>query len=185
MPDFGLARTAVPLPSAELNAGGTSTSEVQFTTASANGQVAAGQPLVCYVPGTNVMAYRPFLVRAGGRLGTGVSSNVTVKLYWGSSSTIASNTQIATTGAVAVGTASGTWNLNTQLTWDVASKQIQGKFDGHLYGTAVDTTVLSNTVGTVNLATESTSNGLTLTGQFSAGNASNTLYVDWFEVITQ
>jgi hypothetical protein len=183
MPDIQAAKAAIPLPSAELNLGGTSTSEAQFLTASAQNGVAAATRLICYTPGSNQLKYRRFVVRVGGRVTGGTTTNFTAKLYWGTSSTIASNTNIATSSTNAVNSASGNWELQASCVWDATSGKIQGVFQGWVNGTAVAAAILSNIPSSVDLSGESTSNGFTVTGTFSSGNASNAAYVDYFEVL--
>ncbi len=188
MPDFGLANSAKPLPSAELNAGGTSTSEVQFTTASALGQVAAGQPLVCPLPGSNVLKNRPFKVRVGGRVtcASGTSSNFTGIVYVGTSATIASNVAIATTGALATRSNVGFWTLDIDLAYSGDNNNIFGRYTGFVnHETVVASAVITSTAQLTTLASESSNNGLTVTGTFSTGTAGNKAYVDYFEVIAQ
>lgn len=185
MPDLGMSERAQPLPSAELNLGGTSTSEGQFLTASAFGSTAAGQPLVCPFPGSGVVKNRPFTIRVGGRISTAVASNFTAKLYFGSSSTIASNTNIATTGAIgsiAGASVPGTWALEFSGAIDGTGNVISGLQKGWVNKTAVSQAIITTTT-TINPATEG--QGFTVTGTFATGTASNTAYCDWFEFIVQ
>src|SRR5690242_398812 len=96
MPNISASQKAQPLPSAEINLGGTSTNEKQFLQASATALAATGTPLTCYAEGSNLMKNRPFQVVVGGRLTTGTSAAFTASLYWGTSTTSTSNTKIAT-----------------------------------------------------------------------------------------
>lgn len=176
------AKSARPLPSAELNLGGTSTSEKQFLTASADGQTASGQPLACYLPGSNTLKNRPFKIRCGGRVTTGATANFTGIIYYGTSSTIASNTAFMSTGAVSLATLSGTWGLECDVAWDNTSQRIDGLGKGWVRANAVAQITLTGAATGVALAGEG-SLGFTVTGTFSSGNASNVAYVDWFEVI--
>lgn len=185
MPSIELGKAARPLPSAELNLGGTSTAEAQFKTAAAEGSTAAAATLVCYMPGSNTMKQRRFTVRVGGRLTGGGTTNFTGKLYWGTSSTIGSNTNIATTGAIAVNSASATWELEIVAAWDSTSQKITGLQKGWVNATAVAQVIVTNVPTAVDLSAESTSNGWTVTGTFSSGFAGNVAYVDYFEVLTQ
>lgn len=183
MPDIQASDRAIPLPSAEVNLGGTSTSEVQFLTASAQNGVAAGTPLICYAPGSNTLKNRSFRVKAWGRWGTAVASNLTIKIYLGTSSTIASNTQLATSGAI--GSAAGasmnaTWGLECECCHESTTGSISGLFRGWGNKTVVAQAVLSNTAS-FNAATEG--QGFTITAQFATGTATNFAYVDGFEVI--
>lgn len=192
MPDIQSAQSAVPLPSAELNLGGTSTSEKQFLSATASGGVAAGGLCQCRIPGSNVLKNRPFIVRVGGRVTGGGSTNFTVKVYYGNSTTISSNTSLATSGAIAVNSASGDFFLELTCSWDNTSQKIGGVFYGWVNATAVAQVILSNLPTAVDLATEpalttnsGTQNVLSVTGQFSSGFAANIAYVDVFEVIPE
>lgn len=184
MPSIEQGNHAQPLPSAELNLGSTSTSEKQFLTASAFGQTASGQPLTCYLPGTNTIRQRPIKVRVGGRLFGALATNFTAKLYVGTSSTIASNTNIATSGAVATGGVQGSWGLDCDLVWDFTAGNIQGIFRGWIQGSAVAQVTVTNTANLTTLNAENSNNGFTITGTFSSGAAGNLAYVDWFEVVT-
>lgn len=185
MPSIEVGKSAMPLPSAEINLAGTSTSESQFLTASASGQTPAGDPLVCYIPGSNSVIRRPLKVRVGGRVTGGGSTNFTAKLYLGTSSTIASNTNIASTGAVATAGNTGTWALDVDLAWNSANGIISGLLRGWVVAVAVAQATLTTSAAITTLNTENTNNGFTVTGQFSSGIAANAAYVDWFEVLTQ
>lgn len=183
MPDIQTASAAIPLPSAELNLGGTSTSEKQFLTASAQNGVAAGQPLTCFVPGVNVMKNRPVVIRVGGRV-TAVGA-CTFKLYQGSSSTIASNNNIATTGSLSPSAGAGACNWGIEITgcMDSTSNTINGLLKGWVGGaTAVAQAILTATAA-FTIANASSTLGLTVTGTFATGSASNVAFVDWFEVL--
>lgn len=181
MPDIGSCSRAL-LPSADLNLGGTSTAEKQFTDT-------ASTPvrLKLFAPGSGKLDKRHFTVRAWGRALAGTAGNLTINIDWGVSATISSNTTIATTGAVAIGTTpGGNWYLETSCVYDSSSQRIMGRYYGYVHATAVAATI--NVAATsVDLTTASTSEGqgFTITGTFSAGNASNTAYVDGFELLAE
>ncbi len=183
MPSLEQGTHANPLPSAEINLGGTSTNELFFKTASAQNGVAAASTLVCYTPGSNVMKQRPFKVRVGGRVTTGTSATATFSLYWGTTSLSASNIKVASNSAV-IATASRNWFIEFTGQWDSTSSQIMGVQSGWVAGSVVSGTVITASTSTVDLSGESTSNGFTVTGTFSSGNASNAAFVDFFEVLT-
>ncbi len=184
MSDIQAATRAIPLPSAEINLGGTATAEAQFLTASAQNGVAAGTKLVCYMPGSNTMKQRSFKVRVGGRYTTGTSAALTVSLYWGTSTTISSNKKIAT-GSALIATGSGNFFVEFEGMWDSTSAQILGIQRGYVNGVAIALAAITTSTSSVDLSGESTSNGFTVTGTFSSGNASNAAIVDVFEVIPQ
>ncbi len=189
MPSIALGQGALLLPSAELNLGGTSTSEKQFLISTATAGVPVTAPLPCRLPGSNTLKNRPFRIRAAGRVTGGASGNFAVSLYFGNSATISSNTKMSTTGNNNVNTTGGTWLLDTLCMWDSTSQTIRGQFSGFVYATMVTGAILSNSITVVDLSTEpnvatasGTQNVVTLTGQFGTGNAANVAYVDVFEV---
>lgn len=185
MSDIQASNRAIPLPSAEINLGGSSTNEVFFKTASAQNGVASGTTLICYAPGSNSLKNRPFRVRVGGRVTAGTAASFTANLYWGTASLSASNTKIATHGAGIAASASTNWQLTFEGMWDATSSQIVGFFSGYVAGQVKTPTVQTTSATSVDLSGESTSNGFTISASFSSGNASNVAYVDYFEVIPQ
>jgi len=193
MSDFTASQTAVPLPSAELNLGGTSTSEKQFLTASASGGRAAGQPLACRIPGSNTLSNRCFTIVVAGRVTGGTTTNFTLNLYLGASTTISNNTEIATTGANALASLSGNFKLICECMWDSTSGKLQGIMYGWVTTTAVAQVIMTSVTTkpvlsgetNLNLSSSAPDNSLTVTGTFSSGNAANVAYVDTFEVLAE
>lgn len=173
-------RTA-KLPSAEINLGGTATTEATFLDT-------AGNYLTCYVPGSGALSFKPFRIYAAGRCiaGTG-TPNFTASFYWGAGNTIytaSTQTKIASTGAVAIATTQGSWELVWDGLWDNTSRRLIGRMSGFVYATAVAVAIGSSIATSVDLNTATTSEGqgISITGTFSAGNASNKAYVDVFEL---
>lgn len=137
---------------------------------------ATTKPCVAYVPGSNRMKGKAFRVRAVGHVTGGTTTNFTAKLYYGTSATLASDTAIATSGAVAVDSASHNFELVADLVWDATSKAMQGTFHGEVANTAVSRAALSNAVANADPATEG--QGFLVSGQFSASNANNAVVLD-------
>ena len=165
---------AAGCPSAEINAGGTSTAEVQF---SPSGKTT---PLICYLPGSSRLN-SVFVIRAVGRVVAGSATpNFTVSIYYGTSATIGNNTKIATTSTVAIATTKGNFMLTSECYWDSTSQRIQGRMSGFVYATAVAVAINTAAATGVDLTTEGL--GLTITGTFSAGNAGNKAWVDDFYI---
>ena len=187
MPNILASQSAIPLPSAELNLGGTSTSQLNFLTTAASGGVASGSPVMLRLPGSSVVKNRPFRVRAAGRCG-GTTNNFTAKINLGNNSTAGSNTNLATSGAIAMTAAGGTWELVMDCMWDSTSTKIQGKFNGRVGATAKTDTILADVTQTWDATTEydltstQTTGVLTVSGTFATGSASNYAYCDVFEV---
>ena len=192
MAQASIISRADKLPSAELNLGGTSTSEKVFLQ---NGSTTAA--LFCPLPvpdlvATNLKQCAVFDVLVAGRV-TGGSSAVTFtpKLYFGTSTTAASDTVLESAAAVTVTAVSGGWFIRGTLIIDYTS----GKIDGGTWcfgnGTTSVLTALtkienvpsasSTAVLTVNSPT--TQQGFVVSGTFGTnGQAANVAYVDIFQV---
>jgi len=182
MSDITAATRAIPLPSAEINLGGTSTNEVFFKTVSAQNGVPAASTLVCYMPGSNVMKDRPFKVIVGGRVTVGSTGNFTASLYWGTTSLSASNVKIAT-GVAGIGSGVSTnWQIIFEGMWDSTSGQIVGVQRGWVAAKIISVATITASAATVDLSGESTSNGFTCTGTFSVGSATSAATITTFEV---
>lgn len=151
--------------------GASSTAEFQFSKSSSR--------FIARMPGSDRFKERPFKVKVWGRVTGGTTTNFTVNLDHGTSATISSNTTIATSGAIAVNSESGNFLLEAICLWDDTSDKLQGSFNGWINNTAVAVTV-NTEVGTVDLVDED--DGFTVTGTFSASNASNAAILDGFEV---
>lgn len=166
----------------EGNQGGTGTSETTFST---DGTIPAILKLpssaqLCGVGGQKLSA--TFKVIACGRVTTGASFNVTIKMYFGTSLTPGSNTAIATTGAVSVATTSQNWRLEAVLTWDSTSNRINGWYAGHLGATVVTPTTITNAIASAD-PDGGTPLGFAVTFTLATGNASNTVNLDWFVIV--
>lgn len=151
--------------------GASSTAEFQFNdSAGTRAMVKVGPPL---------LKNKRFRVKAGGRVTGGTTTNFTAKLYYGTSATIGSNTNIATSGALAVNSTSGNWYLEAEIAHDETSDKLQGLLKGHVNATAVAQAILTNAPTGV---TGDAEIGFTVTGQFSASDAGNAARCDFLEV---
>jgi len=159
------------LPSDKL--GASSTSETQFTSGSSL--------LILPLPGSNKIANKPIRIEAWGRVKGNTTTNFTAQIYSGSSTTIGSNTSIATTGAKAVNSTSGSFRLVVEGIWDSVSNNFMGVFYGHVAGTAV-AQVITSSVAVPASAPTTEGLGLTATFTFSASDAGNYAYLDGFEI---
>jgi hypothetical protein len=157
--------------------GVSSASEFQFARAELDATGAAYQANVVVSP-VPTSKFRMFKVRAGGRVTGGTTVNFTANLDLGKSTTIGSNTTIATTGAVAYNTASGSWWLEATFSVDATALIVSGTFKGASLGGAVAEAALS-AAPAANPAAEI---AFTVTGQFSGSNAGNLAYLDYLEV---
>ena len=170
----------------ELNQGGTSTSEVVFST---DGTIPVLLPLPAaqqLAGGSGTGGYSArFSIRAWGRVTGGGTTNYTPQLQYGTSITAASNTDIESGGAVAVNSTSGSWQINAEAIWDAASNILDG-FACHMVSGSTRTfTALAAFDNAITSADPdaNTTQGFVVTGTFSSGFAGNTAYLDGFEII--
>jgi hypothetical protein len=163
-------------PSAAL---GNATSETQFTDSD-------GNVLTAYIPLTRKLvegSAGTLKVKVGGRVTGGTTTNWTPKVYWGNDSTIANNSEIAALTAFSVVSTSTNWHAEVTLIWDATSSKVNGWFQGQNGTTTVSPTTITNAQTSKDLtASDSTSVGFSVTGLFGSTNASNTAYVDYFDV---
>lgn len=176
------------LPSAELNLGGTSTTEKVFC-------VAGSTTLACVCPlpsletlaGSTGKKFSIIKITAGGRLTGGTTTNFTPQLQFGTSITVASNTDMESGQAVAVNSVSGGWLIEGTYFIDYTSGKIDGYSANFTSGSTVtylavakaDNTISSSSTPAFSFTT-STAQGFVVTGTFSSGNASNVAYLDVF-----
>ena len=88
----------------------------------------------------------PFKIKISGKVTTGASCNVTVAIQQGSSTTVTSGNTIATTGAVAVNTASANFLLEAVCVWDNVTQKIMGYQTGQINNSLVSLAALTNAV---------------------------------------
>lgn len=149
---------------------GNASSETQFTGA---GSAVA----TCRVPLTTATLNRPMRIIAGGRVLAGAAMDFTARLYWGGSSTIASNTSITTAVTSCAASTQQLWMIDVTIGGTQTSATDPGTIS----------IVYVGTTGTAAAALTTTDQGLpnaliSITGTFGSSNASNTAYLDWFEI---
>ena len=172
MPFIGTSMSCNKLPGAAI--GTSSTAAAQFLDSASN-------PAILYIRPGSSYSNRMFRVLAYGRATTGASTNVTITLYYGISSTIASNTVIEASTARAVNTASANWFIEAVMMYDSTSQKIGG-FGRSMVNNLYDAeAALDNAPTSVDLSTEGL--GFTVVGTASASNASTALRLISFELI--
>ncbi len=119
---------------------------------------------------------RPFMVKAGGRVTGGTTTNFTVNLDSGDSATIGTNTTIET-HIGAVNTESGSWYIEAKLRADSTSDKLQGRGWADINNDVV-ATALTAEVTSVDPDAEI---AFTVTGTFSASDAGNFAICDFLE----
>lgn len=160
---------------------GNATSETQFVDS-------AGNVLTVYLPLTSKLLgqdakFASFKVKVGGRVTTGTTSNWTPKLYWGNSSTIASNSGIAAPTAVSLASVSQTWHIEATMFWDATSQRVNGFYQAQIGATTTAPTTLTTAQTSKDLtAGDVKTVGFSVTGIFGSTNAANTAFVDYFDV---
>lgn len=178
------------LPSAELNLGGTATTEKVFC-------LYGSTTVACILPlpsldalaGANAKKFSIVKITAAGRVTGGTTTNFTPQLQFGTSTTVASNTDVESGVAVAVNSASGIWSIEGTYFIDYTSGKIDGYAANFLSGSTVTYTAVAKADNTISSSstpafsfTTSSLQGFVLTGTFSSGNASNVAYVDVFQL---
>jgi len=138
----------------------------------------AAAALLLRAPGSNKLKNRAFRIRAWGRVTGGTTTNFTVDLQLGSSTTAASNTTLASSGAIAVNSVSLNWLLDATFVHDVTSAKIAGIFFGFINATAKTPAIATSAAFDASLE----SNSFVLNGLFSATAATNEAFIDGFEL---
>ena len=88
----------------------------------------------------------PFKVRLAGRVTTTGSTNITVAIAQGSTTTYASGNVIATSAATATNTASANFMLEAICLWDSTLQKLNGVQYGAFNNTLIDIVALTNQV---------------------------------------
>jgi hypothetical protein len=138
------SNTIYKAPAAAALAGATITTTETIFAKSSDATTAAQVQL----PGGSKLDGKPIRLVATGKFTAGTTTNLTIKLFAGSSLTVASNTSIATSGAIAVNTAGTKCNFRLEFAGvaDSTSNTLQGIFYGHVNGTSVAQTIHSAAV---------------------------------------
>ena len=119
-----------------------------------------------------------FLVRAWGRCTTGTSGNMDLPLYYGVSTTAASNTALGALG-VQTNAQYAHWYIDAVLIWDGRTQILDGFYSG---GSGSTLALKANTLVTPKTAVDLTiaGNGLTVGAIFGTSNAANVFAMDAF-----
>jgi len=175
------------LPSAELNLGGTSTSTKVFLNSAGTAVTAILDKDT--LAGTPGKAFSRIRVVAAGRVTGGGSTNFTPTLYWGTSTTTASNTALCTGATVAVNSVSGTWEIDAELCIDYTSVKITGNFANQISGSTTTFTARAAVTNAITASstpalsfTTATPQGFCAAGAFSSGFAGNIAYLDVLQI---
>lgn len=118
-----------------------------------------------------------FEIHAWGTAVTSVTSNFQALLYYGVSTTAASNTAMVTLTNRSYASATGQWTIDADLLWDNRTQKIQGPGGGSNL-TTLETTALITPVTGVDLTVSGL--GLSVGALFGTTGAGNIAYMDGF-----
>lgn len=127
-------------------------------------------------------------VRAYGRVTGGTTTNFTPTLQFGRGITLAANTTLGSLTASAFNSASGMWELEATLFWDVTSGQISGSLKGYngataaIIADALVTPVTGQTAAVLGAGLTPNTLFFSVAGLFSASNAGNIAYLDYLGI---
>lgn len=155
---------------------GNVTSETVFLNALPSGSTTA---CICYLPGNSEADGKPITIRVAGKATGGTTTNLTIALYQGSSTTVGSDSALATTGAKAINSASGNFLLEFKGVLDVTSGILIGTASGYLNATAVSYAISSSVSS---LTPAGAAIPFVVTALFSASNASNAVSITSFTI---
>lgn len=159
----------VPLPASLTT--GTSTAEAMIPNPST-----PTLPLLVQVPSGSELEQRRFQLQFSGYIKTGGTTNVTLKLYSGTSATPGSNTALGTSGAIAQNSATAPFWAIADLIFDSVSGKLTGTTTYNINNNAVASVAVTNIVTAVNVANNPVlSFGLSITD--SAGFSTNQIVV--------
>lgn len=122
-----------------------------------------------------------FNVVASGYITTTNTSNITLKLYSGTSTTPGSNTLLSSSGAIAQNTASAPWAIKAELIFDSVSGKLTGTVKFLINNSLVAEAAVSNVVtGVSNAANPVLAFGLSITSSAATALLPATINVQKF-----
>ena len=149
---------------------GNATSETQFTNSS-------GSLVTLQIPVSAANLNKPLRVIAGGRVISGASNTFTGKLYFGNSTTVASNALVETEAVTLTASTQQIWLVEAIISVTDANSSEPGTIALSFLnpsGTAGGSTTTNDPALLVAV--------LNVTGQFTSSDSSNAAYLDFFEI---
>lgn len=170
------ATNAAALPAKQVI---TTTSETVILNPGLNSATAA---LILNVPPGGPLEQRQFLLKVSGYITTTQITNVTLKIYNGTSTTVGSDgTALGSTGAIGVNNLSCPFWLEYKLIFDSVSGRLQGAYTGYVNNTvAPSLTTIAALTGISNVNNPVLNFLISVT--FSAAATSNTINVQEFAI---
>jgi hypothetical protein len=176
------------VPSAIVGTTAITTTETQFKDAASAALVsaagaAAATATACYVAMlAEKVDGQMMTLQIGGRVTGGGTTNVTLNICYGKAAAFASNTTIATSGAVAVNSANTNFGYIVRLMWDSTSLILQGVSGDGWMGTTP--TIHTKAITTAQTAVAATTLlAFTVTCTYSASFAGNAAYLTQFDLL--
>lgn len=144
----------------------------------------AAIPLIVQLPPDTANEQSLLVLEASGYIKTTSSTNITVKVYSGTSLTVGSDTQLGTSGAIAQNSATAPFVALLYLVYDSVSGKLHGWFKFLVNNNLVAEGALSNVVTGINNATiAGVANFLlSFTSSGAAGGTPTTINVQRFSV---
>ena len=148
------------------------------------GRTTGGELFMANVTAPTVQWVDDGSVTPAGALPAATTSNVTMKLYQGISTSLASDHAIGTSGAMAIATAGGAFNFEIEATllWDATSQVLSGWYTANTgYGSSshiIAPTVVTNVVSGITIASMAFLGSVT----FGFASSSNTITLREFSI---
>jgi hypothetical protein len=159
----------IPLPA--VLAAGTSTTEAMIPN-----PATPTLPLLVQIPSNSELEQRVWEFEESGYIVTGGTTNVTLKLYSGTSSTPGSNTLLGSSGTVAQNTAKAPYWIAAKAVYDSVSGKVGGSVSFMINNTLVATVAFSSALSAI-LDTNNPVLSLGVSATFSAGFSTNAVHV--------
>lgn len=145
----------------------------------------ATQALVLSIPQNTIIDGKPFELVASGLLNHGASSTVTLKVYSGTSTTVGSDTSIATSGAITAFSGKSNFWVKLKLVFDSTSGKLNGTYqfmvNNVLVAEAALSAVVTGITATAGVAGAPAAN-FVMSVTFGTGNAANSITVNVFDI---
>lgn len=147
-----------------------------------NAALTPSTALTATLPSSSGLEQIPFKIQASGRCTVNATSTtVTIKLYSGTSMTVASDTLLKTSGAITPTDTSFPWFLEGNGIYDSTSGKFHGSVKLLVDNQLVSETAFANAVSSVKDSNNPVLS-LLLSATFSAANAANQFYVQSFTI---
>lgn len=150
----------------------------------------AGDPIVLPLPTSSQLcgadsskSAAHFKVIACGRVKGNATTNFTIKLYYGTSNTVADNTLIEASTARAVNSESENWIIEVDLVWDSDSNKINGRGWSMINNLVDAVAAIDNQVTSADPDADAV-RGFVVSGTFSVTDTGHTANLDSFVLVS-